>query len=362
MDGTILGQGTFTQGATAVNQTIAIPSGVDWLKVYNFTQASGVAGNGFSFYWQRGFPGGRGIVESSGALGAVSVTTTALNAFRLYDPSQQQIGALNNGSTGVTGFTAANPAVVTVGSTSGIGAGAIVRFSGLDNQPQYNGIDYSIGYGTLTGTTFSVDYLNATGSTPSTDGDFRVVGFRVITSTGNPLIFTNEGLFYPKRRTITNITAASQAVITLSVDHGYTVGQQIRLSFPGGSALWGSYANLDNYNNFLGNSTTPNSYTIVAVNTATGVGNNTITINADTTGFGAFAFPPSTAVPFSPAQVVPIGEDTATAIQSNVDLLRDATTNTGFLGMTLAAGALLPGGSANDQIFWVAGKSTYGGL
>ena len=30
MDGTILGQGTFTQGATAVNQTIAIPSDRDW--------------------------------------------------------------------------------------------------------------------------------------------------------------------------------------------------------------------------------------------------------------------------------------------------------------------------------------------
>lgn len=362
MDGTILGQGTFTQGATAVNQTIAIPSGVDWLKVINFTQSGDTAGNGFEFYWQRGMPSGQGVVKLSGALGAVTVAQTAVNAFRLYDPSTSMVGALNNGSTGVSALTAANPAVATVGSTAGIGAGAIIRFSNLDNQPQYNGIDYSIGYGTLTGTTFSVDYLNSTGTVASTDGDFRVVGFRILTSTGFPLIYTNEGLFYPKRRTITNITAAAQAVITLSVDHGYTVGQQIRLSFPGGSALWGSYANLDNYNNFLSNGTTPNSWTIVAVNTATGVGNNTITINADTTGFAAFAFPAATAVPFTPAQVIPIGEDTATAISSNVDLLADATTNTGFLGMTLAAGAALPAGSAEDVIFWLAGKSTYGGL
>ena len=75
MDGTILGQGTFTQGATAANKTIVIPSGVDWLEIYNLTQAGLVAGNGFHFYWQRGFVVGGdatiGIVESSGAAGAM---------------------------------------------------------------------------------------------------------------------------------------------------------------------------------------------------------------------------------------------------------------------------------------------------
>lgn len=337
MDGTIIGQGTFTQPATAVAQTIAIPSGTDWLRIYNFTQASGTAGNGYMFYWQRGMPNGQGIVHESGAAHAVTVNTTANNAFVLYDPSVQTPGAINNGSTGISGLTAANPAVATVGSTAGMSAGTVVRLDTLDNQAWLGGMDFSVGYGTLTGTTFSLDYLNTTGSTPSTSGNFRVIPF-------NPL-------FYPRRRFITNITAASSAVITLSVDHGYTVGQEVRLVIPQG---YGQYSNLNGQ-----------SVIITAVDTATGNGHNTITINVNTTGFGTFltSFIAATN-PYTPPQVVPFGDDTATALSQNPPLssLEDATFNTGFLGMTLAAGAALPAGSASDQIFWVAGKSTYGGL
>lgn len=339
MDGTILGQGTFIQPATAVAQTLMIPSGVDWLKVYNFTRSAGGATGGFQFYWQRGMTTvGTVLINTAGA---VTSAQTATNAFVLYDPSVQTPGALNNGSTGVTGFTAANPAVVTVGATAGMSAGTVVMFSSLNNQPQYNGIPFSVGYGTLTGTTFSVDYLNATGSTPSTAGNFRVIPF-------NPL-------FYPRRRIITNISAAAQAVITLSVDHQFTVGQKVRIDLQGGSssALWGSYGVMDGQQ-----------VTIVAVDTATGVGHNTITVNFSTLGFGAFVFPVAGAVPFTPPQVVPFGEDTATALAQLPPLssLEDATVNTGFIGMTLAAGANLPAGQANDVVFWVAGKSTYGGL
>lgn len=341
MDGTILGQGTFTQGATATKQTIMLPSGTDWLKITNFTQSAvGATANGCQFYWQRGMPNGQGTLLLNTA-GAITSALTANNAFVLYDPSIQVPGALNNGSTGVSGFTAANPGVVTVGSTSGMSAGNVVVFSSLNNQPQYNGIPFSVGYGTLTGTTFSVDYLNTTGTTPSTSGNFRIIPF--------------QPLFYPRRRIITNISAAAQAVIRLSVDHQFTVGQKVRINLQGGagSSLWGAYGVLDGQQ-----------FTIVAVNTATGVGNNTITIDANTTGFGTFAFPAATAVPFTPPEVVPFGEDTATALAQIPPLssLEDATVNTGFLGMTLAAGAALPAGSANDVVFWVCGKSTYGGL
>jgi hypothetical protein len=337
MDGTILGQGFFTQPATAVNQTIMIPSGVDSLEIWNFTQASGTATHGFHFYWQLGM-GTQGIVEISGGAHAVTANVTVAGAFVLYDPSQQLIPILNNGSTGVTGFTAANPAVVTVGSTTGMAAGNIVTFSSLNNQPQYNGIPFSVGYGTLTGTTFSVDYLNSTGSTPSTTGNFSVIPY--------------QPLFYPRRRIITNITAAANAVITLSVDHGYTVGQEVRFSLNGGTAVWGSYFAMDGQ-----------SATITAVDTATGVGHNTITVNFNTTGFGTFAFPPAGDVPFTPAEVIPFGDNTAVALAQVPPLssLEDATFNTGFLGMTLAAGALLPAGVAADVVYWVARKSTYGG-
>lgn len=337
MDGTILGQGTFTQPATAANQTIMIPSGVDFLEITNYTQsATGAAGNGFKFYWQRGFPNGTGQMLVNTA-GVVSAAITANNAFTLYDPSVQTVGALNNGGAAITGFTAANPGVVTsVGSN--VPSGSVVIFSSLNNQPQYNGIAFSVGYGTHTANTFSVDYLNSTGTTPSTAGNFRIIPF--------------QPLFYPRRRTILNVTAAASAVITLSVDHMFTVGQEVRLNFAGGTAVWGNYGVLDGL-----------AAIITAVDTATGNGHNTITVNVNTTGFGTFAFPAATAVPFTPAQVVPFGEDTATALAQTPPLsgLEDATVNTGFLGMTLSTGALLPAGVAADVVYWVAGKSTYGG-
>jgi len=365
MDGTILTQGTFTQPATAVNQTIIIPSGVDWLRVVNYTQASLTAGNGAYFYWQRGMPT-TGVYFTAGTSHAATINVTAANAFVLYDPSQLNSAAINNGSTGISALTAANPAVATVGSTAGMAAGTVVRVTSLNNQPQYNGIDFSVGYGTLTGTTFSLDYLNSTGTTPSTSGNFRVINF-------NPL-------FYPRRRVITNITAAAQAVITLSVDHGFTVGQEIRLNLAGGSAIWGSYAALDNYSapGSVPSSVTPNSWIITAVDVGVGVGHNSITINANTTGFGTFAYPSATFGAFTPPEVVPFGEDTATALTSisqqtpqingvqiyntNTGILADSTINTGFLGMTLAAGALLPAGVAADVVYWAAGKSVLGGI
>src|SRR5665213_3424747 len=75
MDGTIIGQGSFLQGEVAKPQIIAIPSGVDWLEIYNWTQTGLGLGNGFKFYWQR--PNGplamgdgtQGIYEASGATG-----------------------------------------------------------------------------------------------------------------------------------------------------------------------------------------------------------------------------------------------------------------------------------------------------
>jgi hypothetical protein len=57
MDGTILGQGRFVVAAGVPRVTVAIPSGVDWMKVVNYTRAGTVGGAsafGFEYYWQRG--------------------------------------------------------------------------------------------------------------------------------------------------------------------------------------------------------------------------------------------------------------------------------------------------------------------
>jgi hypothetical protein len=334
MDGTTIIQGTFTQPATpetAVNQTIAIPSGVDWMRVTNLTQAAATGGNGFEFYWQLGM-GTIGTVLFSGGSSAVTVGQTAANAFVMYNPSNNAPGALNNGSTEISAFSNATPPVATVGSTAGMQAGSVVRIINLAGASQISGMDFTVGYGTFSSTTFSLDYIGTQGSGVTT-GSFRVIPY--------------SPLFYPPRRYITSITQAANAVVTTSVQHTYTVGQQVRFTVP-------SAFGMTQINGLTGN--------IIAVNTATGNGNNTFTVDINSSAFTAFAFPTTTS-PYanSPALVVPVGENTATALTYGQNILADATVNTGFIGMTLAAGAGMPAGVASDKIFWVAGKSTLGG-
>lgn len=321
MDNTILQQGRFTSDGTA--KTLQIRSDVDWITVYNETAlAQAAADLGARFYWQRGMTNGRGVIETK--LGTVAndpmtMGQIAANAgFFLVDSSVQTVTA----PVAITAVSTANPPLVSTGSTTGLIAGDVVRLNTVAGAPQIGGIDFTID--TITAnTSFRLPYM-AQLAVAGTTGFWRKVNF-------NPI-------FYPRRRFITSITQAASAVVKLSVTHGYTVGQEVRFD------VAPEYGMVE-INGLAG--------TITAISTA----NNTITVNIDTTGFTAFAFPLAAAVPFTPAQVVPIGEDTAQALTSGVDILADATINTAYLGMVLAAGVSSPAGQNNDVIYWLAGKS-----
>ena len=100
--------------------------------------------------------------------------------------------------------------------------------------------------------------------------------------------------------------------------------------------------------------------TILAIGTADVDGaTNTITINVDTTAMGAFAWPLTTDGVFTPAQVIPVGENTAAALAAvpQANILGDAEQNTATMGMLLKSGANSPAGIAAQTIYWVAGKS-----
>ena len=84
---------------------------------------------------------------------------------------------------------------------------------------------------------------------------------------------------------------------------------------------------------------------------------NTIDVNIDSSTFTTFTFPVDNAPEFSPAQVVPVGINTAQAITSGVNVINDATVNIAQIGMLLAAGTLSPAGVNGNVITWVAGKS-----
>lgn len=224
--------------------------------------------------------------------------------------------------TAITAVTNANPAVVSTANTFGLTANSsIVRMINVTGMQQISSLDFTVGTVVLN-TSFSLAYLNAAGfAAPGTGGFFRIIPF--------------DEPFYPRVRTITNITRAANAVVTLSVTHGFTVGQLIRVVVPanfGMTEINGLQA------------------TVIAVDLV----NNTITLNIDSRSFTAFAFPTSAVASLGTSfpQIVPIGE-AATAPYQN--LLDDATRNTGFIGVTLDRAVV---GAATDNMLLIA----YSGL
>jgi hypothetical protein len=321
---TVIQQGNFT--STGVAEVIKLRSDIDWMEVYNVTiaDANQTTAVGVEFYWQRGFASDRGweYKKSSAANAANMSDYLATGGFTYVDSSGNPNDALN--ATGTDVSNAAIP-VVTNSGVNALVAGDVVRLINIVTGQQLGGLDFTVGHNTLSDTTFSLDYMSAVAT--ATTGSWRRIKF--------------DPLYYPRHRYITGISAAGSAVITMSVTHGYKVGQKVRFVVPA------AYAMIE-MNDLCG--------TITAIDTTLASG-NTITVNIDSSAFTAFAFPVSADVPFSPAMVIPLGMDTAQALSSSVDILSDATLNEGYIGMSLAAGADSPAGATSDVIYWRAGKS-----
>jgi len=321
MDNTIIQQGSFTADGSA--KYLVLRSDVDWITVLNLTEAVATTqDHGFRYYWQRGMTAGLGIVEYHPAADhTMAIDQVAAGAgFTLVDSSDTDPNArviLN----GAFATNAAQP-VCTSATTTGLETGSIVRLSGTTTAESISGFDFQIDT-VVAGVSFRMAYAmaNAPGAA-ATAGYYRHIPY--------------DPIFYPRYRYIINITQAAAAVIHTSVDHGYTVGQKVRVNVPAAFGM----VEMDKLEA-----------------TVTAVTAGTITTDIDSTAFTAFAFALPAAVPFTMPTVNPIGIDTGTAIAGAVDLLSDSTLNTSYIGIKLAAGVLSPAGSNNDVIKWVACKS-----
>lgn len=401
MDGTILGQGTFTANSTGLANPnpgnaeigqanayiVQIPSNADWMSVRNYTQWGTVGASsdayfngtananvGIEFYWQRGMAPGTGIVQYKTTGAVISGDTLVSGGFTLYDPSGQ---SANQGAQPLLGPAVATTAstnvtrpVVSTGNTAGISVGTVVRMSNTA-QTDVNGIDMVVGAVTAN-TSFTL--LTATNALATAPGAIGGAGFyRIVYSSAQ---------FYPRRRFVTNITQAVNAQVSTSIAHGLTVGQEVRFIIPAQSGM------------IQLNGLTSNNYEPAIILSV--IDDYNFTININTTAFTAFTWPTIAQQPSSFPIVVPFGEDTATALSStasqtptiggiqipntNTGILADSTVNTAYLGMILGNGGngtelttpiLGPSGSiawsagnaaTGDVLYWVAGKSTYGGL
>lgn len=335
MDGTIIQQGFFTSDGTAT--FIPLRSGVDWMQVINMTEAAAANNNhGVSYDWQLGMLADDGLVTlRNGASTAVNVSTSltlGVDGFQLLDTSVQAVSA----NRAITRIQAGPPPLVSTANTVGlIQNQTVVRMYFQTGTAPYaqqlGGIDFTVG-AVVANTSFTLQNMPA------------------IVATGNPIVSNYrivpfDPIFYPRRRVVSGISQAAQAVVTTTVNHGYFVGQQIRFTNANqvrpGSAAYG----MVEINNLTGN----------IVDTT----DSTFTVDIDTTGFTAFAFPLTANYPFTPLEVVPVGEDTATALDQvpPLDTLNDAVVNTAQIGMLLGAGITSPAGTNGQLVFWKAGKS-----
>lgn len=331
-------QGVFTSSGNA--QIIQLRSDVDYMWVFNQTQiAASGASTGLQFYWQRGMAADTGLEWQENA-GQTAVNLLALSSggFTLVNNTINTPGAM----IVTTAISGGNPPVVSTANTAGLSNGNIVRIYNTPGALQLGGLDFTVSDVTAN-TSFKLAYMAQIAATTD-DGHYAVIPY-------NPY-------FYPPTRVISKIARASSssgaydaagtyAIVTLTVTHAFTVGQSIRFVIPTVNSTSFGMTQLNGVE-----------ATIVAINKADADSvTNTITVNVDVSGFTAFAFPTTTAGVFTPAQVVPVGQDSGFTQFAAANYIGDSEVNQGYIGISLAAGQDSPAGQANDVIYWVAGKS-----
>ena len=320
--GTIVQSGRFVADGTA--KILTLRSDVDVIQVFNWTamNAGPAATTATEFKWFRGMAAGDALITTYTGVGTFLISATAtgggaalnVGGFTLIDSSSQTPGA----AYAITAGTNATQPVYT--SAAGIAAlsdGDIVRIQNTAHT-NINGLDFTITK--VGGNDFRLENTlqQAPGVAAGGAGTFRRIPYSPI--------------FYPRMRVISNITAANPGVVTTLVNHGYTTGQKVRFFIPE------SGMGMQQLNGVTA--------TVTVLTTAT------FSIDIDTTAYNAFVFPVAGVV-FSPATVIPVGEDSAIA----PNVLADATENQSYIGMQLAAGAQSPAGVLNDVIYWTAYKT-----
>jgi len=324
---TVNQQGYFSSDGT--DKIIPLRSDVDWVEVYNLTNIGGsTQWASTRWYWQRGMNQDDALNDFHAAASQVISTSTSAVGFNgavyrgisLIDSTDKTPGA----AVAITAGSNATQPVYSTADTGRLVAGSIVRIQNTAHT-SLNGLDFSVDTVTLD-TSFRLANTLATapGVIAGANGTYRYIS-------PNRTVYD---MFYPKKRVIANITAASPGVVTTLVDHGLTTGQKVRIKVPVSCGM----VELNDQ--------------LVDV---TAIDASTFSIGVDTSGYTAFAFPLPAAAPVDYAQMIPVGTD---------GLYTDSSTlNTGFIGMILgtssdAAIALgSPGGTSGDAIKWRAGKS-----
>jgi hypothetical protein len=334
---TIVTQGTFIQPATAVAQIIPLPSGMDYFKTVNLTQmaTTNATGRCVGGEYYNG-----GLMNANDGIRWVKTNSTSAINMDFFSTSTASAGftyvnAFPQPEAALTGTTITNntPAVASVTNT--YSEGDVVTIYNSVGALMYSGMSFTIS--SVTGSQFTLLGLNAPGSAATAFQVRRV----------SKLMPVEPRFLY-----VTGITQATQGVVTVSEKHQYVVGQKIEFLIPGSFGM----VQLNNFN--LPSNKPP---------VITAVTDYTFTINVNTSGFTAFAFPTSASSPTSQlfATVSSAGQSTqynsVTGVQTGYNFQYVPFHTGQFIPyMYVPAGLLSPGGSASDVIAWQCYKMETG--
>ncbi len=326
-------------GVTLAAQTATLPASINintgflptkiWITNETQFGASGTGNENITeMFWDSAFPTQTKIRYWNAGGTAILQGVVTTNGISLYDGTRSVLlGAVVTGGA----LSKANPAQLT-SNAHGLQTGDQILihgpFTAATAMNQLGGMIFTV---TVTGANTVTIPINT-----------NTANFTATTVTTWQKVIVGP-LFYPQRAFITGITAANPIVVTTSTNHGYTVGQQVRLHV---SAPFG----MIQANNLQG---------VITVVTAT-----TFTIGSiDSSAFTAFAWPAVTSLPFTQPYVTPVGSGPSPVLTPpfyNVDVLDDATTNVQFQGFNIGAGLLLTsaagtiGVTASDVFSWTA--------
>ena len=344
---TILTGGTFT--STGAGAKIPLPSSADYFHTWNITQmplapatAVVIEAEWFGPKFGLGQTAANDGIrwKKTNSTNAINIdtfaTATASNGFT-YVPAVPIIEP--QAANAITAITAANPAVVS--QTNTYSNGDILRIYNTTGMLQIGGMAFQIS--SVSGSGYTLLGLPATASN----------GFASAATNGNTRRVSQFAAVDPETLFITNISQATQAVVSTSVDPSnyYSVGMLIHFSVPGSFGM-------KEINQLTGR--------IIAVNAVaatSNIGAYNVTVNIDSTAFTAFAFPASTASPTAQlfATFAPAGAQTQfnpiTLVQTGYDFVKQPFRTGQFSPyMFIAGGAQSPGGANLDQINWIAYK------
>lgn len=330
---TIITGGSFTQGATAANVKINLPTSADYFKTWNLTQLAAVNPNTVTNGQWFGAKFGAGASPAGQGIKTVKTTSMLDSAFAAntgftYVTSSPVVEAQN--AAAITAITNASPAVVSQ-AAHGYQDGDVLQFYGTTGMLQIAGMN------------FQISTVNANDYTLI---GLRAAGFAAAGTAGFTRRISKYNAVEPEFLYITEITQAAQAVVRTSVDPTlhYVVGMLVHFNIPysfGMTQMMGLTGK------------------IVAMSSA----NYTMTVDIDSTAFTAFAFPASALSPNAQlfATVAPAGArtqlDQNTLVQTGYNFsIQPFRTGQFVPYMLLVAGAQSPAGAANDTVNWMAFK------